>query len=204
MVAADAASVPIGRPIANTVIHLLERAGGEVPVGVTGEIYIGGPGLARGYRNRPELTEERFCRSVPRSAGCTAPAIWPAAAPTAASSSSAGATSRSSCAASASSWARSRRRCAATRRRRGGGAPRTRSTASPRSSPTSSGRRAETDLDLSDCARPAARALPDHMVPARFVALDRLPLTGNGKIEPPAAARALRHRTPAGSGRASR
>ncbi len=57
---ASGASVPIGRPIANVQVHILDSACERVPIGVRGEIFVGGDCVALGYWNRPELTAERF------------------------------------------------------------------------------------------------------------------------------------------------
>jgi aspartate racemase len=52
--------VPIGRPLANRAIYILDQHGHPVPIGVHGHLHIGGAGLARGYLNRPDLTAEKF------------------------------------------------------------------------------------------------------------------------------------------------
>ena len=54
--------VPIGRPISNIQIHILDQKLRHVPIGIPGELHIGGIGVARGYLNRPELTLERFIK----------------------------------------------------------------------------------------------------------------------------------------------
>ena len=60
---------PIGYPIANTRVYILDEAGKQVPTETPGELHVGGIGVARGYRNRPDLTEERF---IPNPFGANA------------------------------------------------------------------------------------------------------------------------------------
>ncbi|WP_149096496.1 non-ribosomal peptide synthetase [Paenibacillus terrae] len=56
----DTGVVPIGKPLNNTALYIVDRAGHLQPIGIGGELYVGGEGVARGYVNRPELTAERF------------------------------------------------------------------------------------------------------------------------------------------------
>ena len=103
--------LPIGSPVANTTVHVRDRWLQPVPLGVVGELAVGGQGLAWGYWRRPELTAERFVPDFPRdrpAAASTARATWAAGARTGSSRSWAASTTRSRSAASASSWERSR------------------------------------------------------------------------------------------------
>ncbi len=61
-------AITVGHPVANTVMHVLDAADRLLPLGVPGQLHVGGTGLAEGYRNRPELTADRFI-SDPFSAG---------------------------------------------------------------------------------------------------------------------------------------
>jgi amino acid adenylation domain-containing protein len=67
------ADPPIGRPLANTLAYVLDEERRLVPPGVTGELYIGGEGVARGYLNQPDLTKERF---LPDPFGCEAATMY--------------------------------------------------------------------------------------------------------------------------------
>jgi amino acid adenylation domain-containing protein len=55
-----ATTIPIGRPIANSTAYVVDHAGNLAPIGIPGELWLGGDGMALGYLNRPELTSERF------------------------------------------------------------------------------------------------------------------------------------------------
>lgn len=62
-------NIPIGKPIANVKIHILDQYNKLVPVGITGEICIGGTGVARGYLNREELTNQKFIKNPFETSG---------------------------------------------------------------------------------------------------------------------------------------
>ncbi|MEO1623501.1 MAG: AMP-binding protein, partial [Cyanobacteria bacterium J06632_3] len=63
----EQSSIPIGAPITNTQFYVLDQQQHQVPIGVPGELYIGGAGLSPGYWNKPDLTAERFVKISPQS-----------------------------------------------------------------------------------------------------------------------------------------
>jgi tyrocidine synthetase-3 len=57
--------IPIGKPLGNSFVYIVDKAGNLVPIGVPGELLTGGDGTVRGYLNKPELTKEKFCHQQP-------------------------------------------------------------------------------------------------------------------------------------------
>ena len=106
--------VPIGRPLPHACAYVLDEHLNPCPVGVAGELVLGGAGLARGYLGRPDLTAACFIPDPfahERGAGSTGPEIWRAICPTGIWCSWGGETARSRSAATASSRRRSKRPC---------------------------------------------------------------------------------------------
>ena len=177
--------MPIGRPIANTQIYLLDAHQNPVPIGVPGELHAGGDGVARGYLNRPDLTAARFIPdpfSNKPGARLYKTGDLARYLPMATSSCSDASTIRSSCAVSVLNSERSKQRWANIQRREVvvsarqdmPGVKQLVAYLTPRqpSRPTPSALR----HFLKD-------KLPDYMLPSAFVMLDALPLTPNGKVD---------------------
>ncbi|MFG1677080.1 amino acid adenylation domain-containing protein [Micromonospora sp. NPDC049282] len=179
-------SVPIGRPIANTALHLLDGWGNPVPVGVVGELYVGGAGVARGYLGQPGRTAERF-RPDPFS-GVPGARLYRT-----------GDLARRRPDGDLEYLGRTDRQVkvrgyriecgeieAAIRRQR----PRADVTVQLRHDDPADPRLvaylAGDGADPAELPATLAAELPSWLVPAAFVRLDALPLTGNGKVDPDA------------------
>ena len=186
-------SIPIGRPIANTQVYLLDTHLAPVPIGVAGELHIGGDGLARGYLNRPELTAERV-RSEPVQCG-----------PGRTTVSNRRPGSLSTRRQYRVSWTNRRpgqnprfriepgeieSRAVATSRVREAVVLAREEMARPESGVKPTEKRLVAyvvprsgDDPIRDLRNFLKAKLPDYMVPSAFVFLDKLPLTPNGKID---------------------
>jgi amino acid adenylation domain-containing protein len=181
--AADSAQIPIGRPLANTRLYILDPQGEPAPLGVPGELCIGGTGVAQGYLGRPALTAARF---VPDPYGGAGARLY-----------------------RTGDLARYRSDGTVEFLGRGDGQVKIRgfrielgeieaalarlpgvaeAAVAVRDDPPD-GRRlvaylvAAAPPDSAELRRRLAESLPDYMVPAVFVTLDRLPLTPNGKVD---------------------
>ncbi|WFE39400.1 non-ribosomal peptide synthetase/type I polyketide synthase [Micromonospora sp. WMMD998] len=179
-------SVPIGRPIANTALYLLDTWGNPVPVGVVGELYVGGAGVARGYLGQPDRTAERF-RPDPFS-GVPGARLYRT-----------GDLARRRPDGILEYLGRTDRQVklhgyriecgeieAAIRRHRPGADVTVHLRHDDPADPRLVAYLAGDGADPAGLAATLAAELPSWLVPAAFVRLDALPLTGNGKLDPDA------------------
>ncbi len=169
--------VPIGRPIANTQVRIRDAAGNDLPVGAIGELLIGGRGVARGYRGRPDLTAERFVTHDGLRLYRTGDlARWRP-------------DGVLECLGRTDHEEKIRGFRVAIEEVEGALAKlRGVSGAAVRAWPDASGERALAGYlvgtgDAAEWREALARTLPDYMIPTRFVSLDALPLTPNGKVD---------------------
>ncbi len=169
--------IPIGRPIANTHVHILDVGGNALPIGAVGELLIGGRGVALGYRGRPDLTAQRFVEQGGERLYRTGDlARWRA-------------DGTLLCLGRTDHEEKIRGFRVAIEEVEGALArlPGV-SAAAVRAWPDASGERALAGYVVG-AGEPAAwrealaATLPDYMIPTRFVSLDALPLTPNGKLD---------------------
>jgi amino acid adenylation domain-containing protein len=170
-------AIPIGYPIANTEMRVLDAEGNDLPIGAVGELLIGGRGLARGYRGRPDLTAERFIDHRGTRLYRTGDlGRWRV-------------DGVLECLGRTDNEEKIRGFRVAIEEVEGALAklPGV-SAASVRAWPDASGERALVGYivglgDIAEWREALSRTLPDYMIPTRFVVMDALPLTPNGKVD---------------------
>ena len=178
--------VPIGRPIWNTRVYVLDGGLEPVPAGVVGELYISGAGLARGYLGRAGLTAERFVAD--RHGRCGRADVPDRGSGALACGRGAGVPGARGCAGEAArvphrAW-RDRGGAGGLCGGFAGGGDRARGCGRAAGGWWAMWWRRRVVRSMSvRCGRRLAERLPDYMVPAALVVLERLPLTPNGKLD---------------------
>ena len=175
----------VGRPIPDLRVYVLDERGQLLPVGIPGEIYVGGAGVAKGYLQRPELTAERFIANflaAIHGRDFTELETWLGGCPTENWNIWDGSTIKLRSVVIGSSLVRSKLCSVNIRRFARPSCSRKKNPGDQRLVAYVVGEQGES-FDAAEIRKYLKQKLPEYMIPSAFVLLDELPLTPNGKVD---------------------